>query len=176
MRKLAWIALGVSVLAACSDDGAEQKASGPKAAIQLQPGQWEMTSEIVSITMTQKGAPAAPIKAGTKVTMANCITPEQVKSPDAALFSGTKGSCKYDNFYMANGRLNAQMTCTQPGQQGNLMMNIDGNYTPTTIEVNSDLDTYVTGAGDMKMTSRLTGKRIGECTGETSKPAEAPKG
>jgi hypothetical protein len=176
MRKLAWIALGVTVLAACSDDGAQQKESGPKAAILLQPGQWEMTSEIVDVTMTQKGAPAAPIKAGTKVTMANCITPEQVKAPDATLFSGTKGSCKYDNFYMANGRLNAQMSCTQPGQQGSMMMNIDGNYTPTTIEVNSDLNPYVAGAGDMRMTSKLTGKRIGECTAEALKPAEAAKG
>jgi hypothetical protein len=175
MRKLAWIAVGVTVLAACSDDGGQQKASGTKAAMQLQPGQWEMTSEITNITMTQKGAPMAPIKAGTKVTIANCITPEQVKSPDATLFSGTKGSCKYDNFYMANGRLNAQMTCAQPGQQGNLMMNIDGTYTPTTMEVSSDLDTNVAGAGNMKMSSKLTGKRIGECTGEAPKLAAAAK-
>ena len=169
MRKLALAAL--TVLAACSsesgDEAKEGAAAGP--ATKLNPGQWEITSEVSDITMAYKDVPP-PDKAAMKTTISTCITPEQANRPPAEAFSGSKDgktNCSYENFYMSRGRINASMNC--PGNTG---INIDGNFTPDTMDMNMELATYQGTASDMKMNAKLTGRRIGPCTPEAETGTE----
>ena len=173
MRKLA--AMSLLLIAACSDEAGKEKAgsAAETANLKLEAGQWETTSEIVRMTSADGGAGAAAMEkaAGTKTTTTSCITPEQANKPGSQLFAGDKSSCAYDNFYMTRGRLNASMTCTQPGANGNIMMNVDGTYSATSFEANVDMSTHFVGPGDMKVTSKISGRRIGACPAETPKQA-----
>jgi len=169
MRKLALIAF--VLVAGCSGEEPQKKAT-PAAAVKLQPGQWETTVEVTNLSMSDK-SPAAPGIIGKKTTVSNCITPEQVEKPEAALFTGGSSNCKYDNLYMSDGRLSSSMTCTQPGRSGNSSSMVDGSYTATTFDATVETQTY-SGSHDFKMDAKVSGHRIGECTAAatTAEPAK----
>src|SRR3712207_6207476 len=90
-------ATALLVLASCggSEDKTDSKdASAPKTAsadasgMKLDPGQWEVTMETLS--MEAPGMPKEAMAAmggGQKMTVKNCVTPEQAEKPSADLFS-----------------------------------------------------------------------------------------
>jgi hypothetical protein len=168
MRKFALATL--VLLAACSGEKAPSGGSeAGKGAIKLEPGQWETTVEMLSMTMADKSLPMA--KAGNKTTVISCITQADVDKPAANMFAGNKSDCKYDNFYMSKGRLSASMSCKQQGMNGNVVSNIDGKYSGTSYEANVDTASY-TGQGDFKMSAKVTGRRLGAtCAPEDAKTA-----
>jgi hypothetical protein len=157
MRKVAILVLLGA--AGCSGE-AEQKPADT--AIRLQPGQWEVTTEVGDVAVATKGAPTVKAAAGPTTTL-SCITPEQVERPDAALFAGDGGDCSYQNFYMARGRLNAGLSCRQSGDAGSFYSMLSGNYTATTFEAKIDTSSSVAGAGNMRMSVTMKGRRIGDC-------------
>ena len=164
MRKLAFVPL--LILAACSSESADQAKEGESSAVamKLNPGQWEMTSEVSNIAMAYKEVPV-PDKAAMTSTFSTCITEEQANRPPAEAFAGGKGSessCKYDNFYMSRGRMNASMMC----QPGNTAISIDGTYSADTLDMTMEVATHKGTADDMKMTTKLTGRRTGPCAPE----------
>ena len=163
MRKLAFVTL--MVLAACSEEKAQPE---NKAALAIQPGQWETTIEMAKMAMADKTE--SPVKDGTKTTASACVTAEQVAKPEPTLFAGSAGTCKYDNFYMSAGRFNASMTCQEPGFKGNVVSNVDGNYTATSFETSVSSATY-TGNSDFSRTTKVTGRRVAE----TCAPVEETK-
>lgn len=167
MRKLALILL----FGAAGCGGGSQKADAPAAAIELQPGQWEMTTQITNLSMTQ-GQQSMTKTDAKPITVSNCITREQIKQPQPSLFSDSKGSCSYDNFYMTNGRLNAAMKCTLPDGTSNINSTIDGSFTADTMTAEVRTVSSTAGAGNFQMSAKLTGKRVGECT---TPPTEPPK-
>lgn len=155
--------------AAVADDGAVATGGGFK----LEAGEWETTSELVS--MEAPGMPpeiAAKAKAQKNV-FKNCLTPEQAAKPASDAFMNreamAKANCKAESFSMTGGRLQAATICTneqlkQAGGSGEMRLTIDGQYTPTSY------DTTVTtvtagppGAGELKVVAHTVGKRIGEC-------------
>lgn len=165
MRKLALVT--VTILAACSG-GEPEAANKVETAAYLSPGLWEMTSEVSGVAMAYKDV-KAPDKAAMGNKFTTCITEEQAKQPPAEAFVGKadeKNSCRYDNFYMSRGRVNASMIC----QPGNRAMNIDGKYTADSLDMTMELSTYQGTADDMKLTAKLTGRRISD-----SCPAEEPE-
>jgi hypothetical protein len=164
MRKLALASL--AVLAACSEGGGDpaEKKESAQAALKMQPGQWETTVEVTEMAMADKSMPK--MKGGQKTTVSSCVTAEQVEQPGAAVFGATKGDCKYDNFYMRNGRLNASMSCKQAGVPGTMNSTVDGTYSADSFETNVTTNTY-TGGADFKMSAKVTGKRVSAtCTAE----------
>jgi hypothetical protein len=157
MRKLALASL--AVLAACSEGGdpAEKKESA-QAALKMQPGQWETTVEVTEMTMANKSMPS--MKGGQKTTVSSCVTAEQVEKPGASVFGASKGDCKYSNFYMRNGRINAAMTCRQAGMPGTVSSSINGTYSADSFESEVSTTSYMGTAGDFKMMAKVTGKRV----------------
>jgi Protein of unknown function (DUF3617) len=142
----------------------------------LTPGQWSTTTEIVSVDMP--GMPekekstmmAAMSKAmiGKKNVAESCVTPEQAKKPNAAMFAGAdSGNCTFESFSMANGRMDAVMKCAAPGRPGEMKMTMGGKYGGDTYELASEINmsgmTGAPGNGAMTIKANNSGKRVGEC-------------
>jgi len=157
----------LAILAACSGKSDDKSAdeAAQAAALKLQPGQWEMTSEVTKMEMPGHNGEMPGLKQA-KVTTSNCITQAQVDQPQPTLFSATKGACKYDEFSMKDGRITSSMTCKQPNTDNGMHMRVDGKYTATSMDATVEMVSAMPG-GNMTMSSTLSGKRVGECTGET---------
>ena len=163
MRRLALIPLLVT--AACSDaTGTEQPIPKVEVATALQPGEWEISREVTRLVATDKGKPALDREVGDHTTFSHCLTAANAEKPDASLFAGIEGeSCEYKNFYMSRGRINVSIACTPPDLGGQVMRTIDGKFTADSIEATASADTYFGAYGDVSVSAKLTGRRIGEC-------------
>ena len=163
-------------LAACgsSDDkggnGSTAAAGGGSSAsgVSLQPGEWEMKTEVVNVTA--EGLPpgiAEGMKAQASSTSRTCMTPEEAKGPKADMFAkNNPGNCKSEGFNWAGGRISGTTTCTSDGGAGKTVMTMDGQYSAQSIDMTMKTDTDVAGKG-MAMEMRLSGRRVGECTAAT---------
>jgi hypothetical protein len=164
------------VLAACSEgDQApknDEKAPAPK---QFTAGQWDMTSEVTKVTQRDKGAPALPGAEGSKTTTSSCVAEADVKKPQPALFVGEALDCTNRDVYLSRGRVNATLTCKKAGTPGEVAAIINGNYTADSFEGTSVIETSFVGEGDVKMESKLTGRRTGECTAAEGEDGKAAK-
>ena len=150
------------ILAACSEAGEPTKAEAP-AATQLSAGQWEMTSEVTQVTQRDQGTPAIKVAEGDKTTSSVCIAEADAKQPQAALFAGEGSECTHRDMYMSNGRINATLACKRPGLEGQIATLVNGTYTADTIEGTAVTETSLVGEGDLKIQSKLSGRRTGEC-------------
>lgn len=180
MRRLA--AVAILMLAACSDGGTTEGAGEAKGKaeaarnLQLAAGQWETVTEVTSFAQADQGTPAINTPQGTRTTASHCVAEGEGKQPPATLLAGSEDySCTYGNHYMSAGSLNSQLECKRSGVTGQVMMSVDGSYTADTIEANQSLTTYLPGTGDVKITSKMTGRRTGECTPDAAgnEPAKA---
>ena len=166
-------------LAACGSSGkgdgnGSSGASGGGilgAGVTLQPGEWEMKTEVVNVAA--EGLPAGmmdSMKANAGSTAKTCMTPEDAKGPKGDLFSGDKsGNCKSESFSWSGGRIQGKTTCAGQGVAGKTVMTMDGKYSAQTIDMTMKSETDL-GGKPMTMEMRITGRRVGEC------PAAARKG
>ena len=125
--------------------------------IPIQPGMWEITARMTSMT----GMPAnmAGIM-GRPQTIRNCVTPEQAKQGvQSVLKAESKGKCSYTKFNAAAGRFSHEMTCTG---NGGLVMTASGTYTPSSYNSSSRM---VMQGGKMVITGTASGRRVGPCKG-----------
>jgi hypothetical protein len=134
----------------------------------LQPGEWEMKTEVVNVKV--EGLPAGvgdSMKARAGGTSRTCITPEEAKGPSADVFArNNPENCKSEGFSWAGGRIQGKTTCTGPGGQGKTVMTMDGRYGAQSIDMTMKSDTEMMGKA-MAMEMRVTGRRVGECTAAT---------
>ena len=156
MRILA--VLPLLVVVACGGE-AEEKKSAAKAA-SLTAGQYELTSEVTAFTAVDQGEPAINTPVGTRATETVCVGQGR---PPTKLFAGEGYRCAYDNYYLRNGRLNVTLRCTREGLSGGTPMAIDGRFEAESFEYTRDLSTILAGDGDVRISSRVTGRRTGEC-------------
>jgi hypothetical protein len=155
------------VLAACSEGAEAPKQEETKApAAELSAGQWEVTSEVTGLTKRDAGPPAIKAAEGDKTTAGSCVAEADVKKPQPGLFVGKDYDCSYRDIYMSSGRINATLSCQRPGLPGSIAILVNGSYTADTFEGTSILESSLTSAGDVKIESKLTGKRTGACTAE----------
>lgn len=185
MRTIAIMLAGSALLALGACDKGEDKAqSGAGEAqsaqeiaaqvkkVSLQPGEWETTSEIVDakIENAPEGMPAGMMDAmkGRKTMVKNCITPAQAENPDADFLAAQKdGRCTYSGFEMAGGTIKGTVTCAG-GEGGTATMKMEGIYTPASYTTTVDMVSAGMGGAQardmtMHMTTKVSGKRIGEC-------------
>ena len=182
------VVVGLVLLAACNKaDAPAGNATGSAAAgtggvtaaavapkpVQLQPGNWAITTEIVSMDMP--GAPAgmkdqmlATAKQSGAQKIEHCLTPEEAAKPPADMFAKGQqaAGCSTGRFSTAGGRIDLAMTCSPPQAQGTTVaMTMSGPMTPTSYEL--AMDQKITNAqmpgGGMTMKARMTGTRTGEC-------------
>ena len=180
------ILMPMFALAACGGGGQtvkgenasiEEVAKATQDAVKMQPGQWQTQIKFVSVDMP--GLPKAQAdmmgqqmaKASENV-VETCVTPEMVNKPPSEMFGGKAGGgCVYDSYELANGKLNAVMTC-KPQGAGELKATTTGTIGSTSYELNSE--TAMSGApgmpgGKMTMKTQINGKRVGECTAPQTK-------
>ena len=163
-----WIACtALLVVAACGsgDGGAEQNKAGAAKAASLAAGQWELTSEVTAFNTVDQGRPKIDTPVGTRVTESVCVGAGR---PPSELFSGSGYDCRYDNYYGRNGRLNATMLCSLEDQAGHIPMTADGQFGADTLEYSRDTRTSFAGDGDVQITTRVTGRRTGDCPPEAA--------
>jgi hypothetical protein len=154
--------------AACGGGETEQNKAAPKAAT-IAAGQWELASEITAFTVVDEGPAQIDTPVGTRATETVCVGDGR---PPTALFSGEGYRCNYDNYYVRNGRMNVTMRCTREGLSGGVVMMADGRFEQESLEYSRDLNTALTGGGDVRLTASVTGRRTGACTTETEAGAE----
>ena len=134
----------------------------------LQPGEWEMKTEVVSVKV--EGLPEGvgeSMKAQAGGTSRTCMTPEEAKGPGADIFAeNNPANCKSEGFRWAGGRIQGKTTCTGQGGQGKTVITMDGRYGAQSIDMTMKSDTEMMGKA-MKMEMRVSGRRVGECTAAT---------
>ncbi|MEO5492546.1 MAG: DUF3617 domain-containing protein [Sphingomonas sp.] len=185
MRRFLLIAL-LAPLAACNAGGptvsatnaseAEVKAKVAEAtgdADMIAPGRWEGTMTISDMKMPKLPADQQAKlagKIGGAQKFVSCVTEEDVKAK-RAFFTGDKGddkSCTYNRFTMSGGKIDAAMSCKNPG--GNMNATMTGNFSPDSyhMDMASNTDSASPYAAmSMKMT--IDGKRTGACRGTENK-------
>jgi hypothetical protein len=172
--RIAVTTAAILMLAACSGSGggneqAPANAAGGEAAaesgeaarVSLQPGQWETT-----VTITRMDVPNMPQGVNQTMppptTIRSCITPEQASQPNANFLtgSGETGGCTYENFSMTGGRIQGIVSCNSQGTT--MRTTLDGQFTPTSYEMNNQVETNAGGMA-MNMATRTTARRVGDC-------------
>ncbi len=138
------------------------------------PGAWATT-----VTLTEMNAPGMPpamaeqMKAGLgkPETRATCVKADD-KGPKADFLSTVDKSCRYENFRMGDGKIDATMNCDDP--MGKRHMTLAGTYGPETWKIDIGSSAKAGGAaagpmaamGEMSMKMKIEAKRTGECTGK----------
>jgi hypothetical protein len=129
----------------------------------IRPGKW--VSELRFEEMAVPGMPAGTTDrlndmiAGGQ-SFESCLTEEQARRPSEQFFAGRNNNCRYENFTMDGGRIDATMRCTQDGAQQ--VMQMEGDYSPDSY--NLRMTSRVRGNdGDMRVRMRIDAKRVGDC-------------
>jgi hypothetical protein len=170
-RKLMWGA-ALLALAACGRgpepegrDMTAEEVAGELAAVQIEPGLWEATSEVINVSAPNLPREVMTQMVGRETSVRNCITPEQAARPDANFLTAQEGSnCTYSDFSMRNGRLQGVMTCSGGGLPGEMRTTMNGQYGPRSYDITMRMETSGMPQGaDMTIEARTTGRRVGAC-------------
>ena len=161
MRFMAFIPL--LLVAGCGGSPAEENKTAARAA-SLAEGQWELATEVTAFRTVDQGTPAIDTPQGTRATESVCV-PAGSQAP-AALFAGPGYDCRYDNYYVRNGRVNVTLQCTREGLAGSNPMSVSGDFADGTLEYDRQMRTVLAGDGDVELTMHVTGRRTGECVPE----------
>jgi hypothetical protein len=132
--------------------------------IQLNPGEWESTSEMTISGLGNLPPEAARAMQGLsqKTTTRHCLTPEKAQHPGGDLFSGKqREGCSHEGFTFAGGRVKGSMTCKDPrGMASTVTM--DGQYGSDNFEVTMKMTASGEGRA-MTWNAHTVGRRIGAC-------------
>jgi len=170
------LAIGLVVaLAACGKSGGQNSSGGStapaggstapaggSAAVSIQPGEWEMTYETVDIDAPGMPPAYAAQMKGHKVTRRDCITPEEAARPLTKMMENKDNRCDYSGFTFGGGHIQGTISCGGGKSPGKVTMTTSGQYDGQTYAYTSNM-TMTGPRGDMKVESRATGHRVGEC-------------
>jgi hypothetical protein len=138
------------VVAATSDPGA------------FRAGRWETKTEIGSVSNSGLNAQGRAELVAQESALDQCLPTDEVRRPDANFFAGGDGSeCQYTRFAMANGQLDATMSCT--ATPGTITLALAGTYTPTRYALDATATNSGTPGAPMTTTARLSGTWLGPC-------------
>lgn len=121
---------------------------------QMQPGEWEMATEMLEMNIPGMPAGAMPAQMKNGSTFKTCMKNDK---PDASFFQGNKNSnCTYKDFSMEGGHVKGTATCDNEGQT--MTMTMDGQYGAESYDM-----TMAMKSEQMSMKMHTSGKRIGDC-------------
>jgi hypothetical protein len=147
-------------LAACGGE-TQNKAKAADAA--LQPGQYEVSSEVTQFRKADEGQPKINTPIGTRTTRSVCLADATAPSPepfaDEAFVCQTTGSP-----YVRSGTLNLSLRCTRPDLRGDITYSVSGSFDAQSFRADRQLTTTLSGDGDVVIASRIQGRRTGDCT------------
>jgi hypothetical protein len=124
-----------------------------------QPGLYKTT-----VTMTNINIPGVPEGhgAGQIVTSEDCLTQAEVdKGFEAMVKQGQDGDCAYENFALADGKIDAVMVCKAEGRA--IRTSMSGTTTSTGADLTATTAMEFDGAGKGTMTATIKHERVGDC-------------
>lgn len=133
----------------------------------MKPGNWTGTIKIVDMQMPgmEKMPPAMQEKMKASLAQGrsfeNCLTEEDVRDPKSKMAENQGGKCVYDHFTMANGVIDARMTCS--GNAGPQVMTMQGRYTGESYDIQMAASGSGQGPAGMSMKMNMSAKRTGAC-------------
>lgn len=135
--------------------------------VTVQPGEWEVTSEIVSMDAPNMPPEVMKTLAGKKTTMRNCITPEEAAKPEGNFLAVQQESgCTYQDWSMSGGTMRGTLTCQKPGTPIKTMMKMNGEYAESSYEIDMEMtQSGLPGGQSMTTKTHAAAKRIGDCPG-----------
>lgn len=148
-----------------SMDEAAKRAAG---IVKPQPGRYRASVEIVDVAMP--GAPpqvleqVKQMQARGAQSQEFCLTPEQAEKGFAEMVrqANAKDACTFSRFNVQGERIDAEMTCSRPGQ-GTGRMTMQGTGTRTSSDLTTKMNIEAPGGNTMMMTMRSRQQRIGDC-------------
>lgn len=166
--------LAAAALAGCGGEAVDRNAlptarndvAGALARVEVRPGLWEVTREIVSASQPGLPVEIAERMKGRRSVRRHCITPEQAARPDGNfLAGGVGGRCTHSGFSMEDGRVSGEMLCRDPGGI-ETRARMSGSYGPERFEIGMEMETPGIGGETMAVVARQSGRRVGECGAE----------
>lgn len=128
------------------------------AASPILPGLWETTITIDSVDMPNAPPGIAKMMQGHKSVVKHCATADEVaQGPQEMLKSSA--DCHFNRYTMTGGHFSSEMVCTQHGST--VTAKSDGHFTPTSFDATGS--TEMSGAHGMRMTTTVSGRRVGDC-------------
>lgn len=163
---------GALMVAACSGgngdangDGAISGSEAAAAAADMpkpEPGLYRATITMTGIDIPGMGPEMAGHGSGMTTTQENCLTPDDVAGGyEEMMKQGQDGSCRYEKFTVAGGKLDAVMLCRT--DEGEARMEMAGTVTPTGSEFDATMQMNLDGKGNGSMRFSTKHERIGDC-------------
>jgi hypothetical protein len=164
---------GLAVLAACSGgsevdadgDGAVAGDEAAAAAADIpkpEAGLYKATITMTGIDVPGMGAGMKGHGGGMTTTSEYCLTPQDVaQGYEEMMKRGQDGSCDYEKFAVADGRLNAVMLCQT--DEGAARMEMNGSVTATGSAFDASMKMDFGGMGNGTMRFSAKHERIGDC-------------
>ncbi len=133
-----------------------------------QPGKYRASVEIVDVSMP--GAPPQVVEQMKQMQARGsqsrefCLTPEQAQKGFAEMVRQANSSeaCTFSRFDVKGERIDAEMTCSRPGQ-GTGRMTMQGTGRRTSSDITTRMNIEAPGGNTMTMTMRSQQQRIGDC-------------
>jgi Protein of unknown function (DUF3617) len=167
----AFILLPIAALTACG--GSESQNQAKATANAIQPGQYEVTTEVTGFRKADAGTPKIDTPVGTRATRSVCVSGTAVM-PD--LFADQGFACQTTGTpYVRGGTLNLTLTCTRPGLQGSVGYSITGRFDGESFQGTRGLQTSLSTDGDVAIQSTISGRRTGACQAGGTAPAAPTK-
>jgi hypothetical protein len=141
-----------------------------KSGIKPLPGRWESSVKLEKMDLPNMPPEAKAMmdkQMGVTQTFARCLTPEQAAKPDAGFFQKNAEGCAYDHFIMADGRVDAELTCKQATRQ--IKMTMAGTYSETNYEMHVNSQGEMQPGMPMSMSMSIASHRVGNCNGSEEK-------
>lgn len=148
------------------EDGVE---TGRTPAQPLRPGLWEIEEHAGDVSQATMRAEEAEEIEGTSTARTVCLPANYSDRPHADFWGGADNACAYDRFRMADGELEAALSCN--ATPGTITIALDGTYSETGFDLAAT--TTRSGSGDdVTVNGRLLGSWRDDCTAEEAEGEE----
>lgn len=144
--------------------------SGTTATETLKPGEWEITTKVLSaeIISTPAGVPKEMLSKAFDPAVLNKAAPKDKvcydgKDSESILSIKEKDGCKGGAVSIKDGNISADLTCTSANKE-QLALKINGTYKADSYQANAELQTKDPSGLAIALKTELVGKRIGECS------------
>ena len=135
-----------------------EEIAGQLTNMRIEPGLWELTSEVVDVTAPNLPREVRSRMIGPRSRLRHCITPEQAAHPDANFLAGRdQHNCAYRGFTVEGGRVRGTMFCPDA------TASMNGRYAPRGYDMSMEMQSPMPGGATMTLQLRARGRRIGDC-------------
>lgn len=162
MRAVAAL-LAAAALAGCGNRGEDGNMSAEEvaaelAAMRIEPGQWELASEVVDVRAADLPHEVRQRMIGPRSRLRHCITPDQAARPEANFLAARDDSaCVYRGFTARDGRIAGEMICPDATAR------MQGRYRPDRYDMRMTMASPMENGAMMTLTLRSRGRRVGSC-------------